>query len=796
MKYIYFTLISIFSYFYSINKYLEPTSFFLNFLLIILMLGSISYQKKINFNKNKLSLYIINSIILFIFIIPTFIYKTNIKNLTIKNISDEPIIIEEIYKDERLVKTNHKYNKKYDKINDASLKTEYKEYNKLDSSYKLTLYPNELYKVDTYKVKNIQINFQRKKNKNYKLLLNNKKITVNKYNFTNNSKANMIYDSSYKYKLNNTRIENNIFKIISFSILILLSSFFISIYAVESKKSIIKVLFTIIIEINPIIKITNFTKISLTIFLFLLLRSKLETTKINNKIKLLYLGGSLLISFTFIGDRLINDKINMTLVILFLVFALFIYLLFPYFINLIKYKKTSNNLNKNIIKHRIIIFLITIGICLLYTYIFNPFIVHTDTYMELYDLENGLLSNWHPYFHCVLINIFKCLFGNVKYFIYFRLIIYSLLLNNILFYFYKRGLKLKAIYLISIILTLSPVTAMMLITLVKDTDFSVCLTAVTFYFYLVIYDNESFSKNKINYLYLMFSLVLVAVLRHNGIYIFIIIILILIIFSHIRKCIYILGLSLLSILLVFFIKTTLYNYLEVSAAPKNFDIATMMHGINSLIVNNVKIDSKSYQYITTNIMSKNIIENSYDKYNIDLLLHYSDCDFRNKDINKLKLIKIYLKEFMKHPIYLIKDRLYGTDLIWNVSEKDRVRVYKYQTIYDEFDTNYAELIGIEQRFSPLSKNVNKILLYICDNEILNSIFFRAGIYLDLLIILVIYIIIYDKKKIYFILPIIINNLTLFIAMGHQEYRYVFMILLCSLLCLVITRYSNINIKKL
>ena len=39
------------------------------------------------------------------------------------------------------------------------------------------------------------------------------------------------------------------------------------------------------------------------------------------------------------------------------------------------------------------------------------------------------------------------------------------------------------------------------------------------------------------------------------------------------------------------------------------------------------------------------------------------------------------------------------------------------------------------------------------------------------------------------LPIIINIITLFIAMGHQEYRYVWMILLVALLLILSIRYD-------
>ena len=145
MKFLYVALLSFLSIFYSINKYADILSIVISSLLIIVVILSIIHNNKIIINKKNIIYSIICSIILSILIIPTFIYKTNIKYIAIENISDEPIIIEGIYKDERLVKTNHKYDKNYDLINNASLKTEYKEYNKIDQQYKLTLNPQKFY---------------------------------------------------------------------------------------------------------------------------------------------------------------------------------------------------------------------------------------------------------------------------------------------------------------------------------------------------------------------------------------------------------------------------------------------------------------------------------------------------------------------------------------------------------------------------------------------------------------------------------------------------------------------------
>lgn len=792
MKYLYLFLLIIFSIYYSVVKYSSILSIIFSSILIIFFIGSILYKNKCIINKKNILLSIISSVILLSFMGPFMFYKNSIKSITIENISDKTIVIESIYKDERLVKTNHKYNKKYDLIND-SLEIEYKKYNKIDSSYKLTLNSNEKYKIDIDKVRNIEIDFQ-KKGYNYDVLINDKEISINSFAYPKNKKASKIYNSAYKYKFDNIEKDNNIIINVLFSIVLLFIFFNISLYAFSSRSGIMKLLFITIIELNPIIKITIFTKFILSIILLFLLKSSFKNNKWNTKREFIYLFGSILISFSFIGDRLINDKISFLLILLTLIILLFIYLLFPYFIDIIGSVKVKKNKSiKNITKHRLIVFIITLGICFLYHYIFNPYIVQADGYMELYDVENNILSNWHPYLHSLLLRIFKDVFGNVIFFLYFRFIIYCLVINSILFYLNKKGLRLIIVYLIAILFTIFPINGVMIVTLVKDIDFSIALVALTFYIYLLIVDKKYFNSNRINYIYLLISIVLVALFRHNGIYISICVLCLLFIISYMRKSITIFIICILSVISIFIVNKPLYDYLEVEDAPKNFDIATMLHGISYLIVNNKSIDSSSYKYITSEVIPNKDILTSYDKYNIDLLLHYNDLDIRNKDINKSKIIKVYLKEFSKYPVYLIKDRLYGTDILWNVSEKDNVEVYKYSIKYDEFGTNYAKLLKAKQRFSPLYKIVNKILLFISDNELLNTIFFRFGIYFDLLIVMLVYLIHNDRKKICSLIPVIANIITLFIAMHHQSYRYVWVLQIIVVLeLLLITQYDRKN----
>ena len=81
-----------------------------------------------------------------------------------------------------------------------------------------------------------------------------------------------------------------------------------SLYALSSRSGIIKLLFITIIELNSIIKLTIFTKLVLSIILLFLLKRDFKINRDNIKRKNIYLLGSILICFSFIGNRLINSK--------------------------------------------------------------------------------------------------------------------------------------------------------------------------------------------------------------------------------------------------------------------------------------------------------------------------------------------------------------------------------------------------------------------------------------------------------------------------------------------------------
>lgn len=766
-------------------------SLVISILITLYLSASILYNGK--FNKKRLVLSIVITFITGILIVNKCFTSYHCTELSIENISDYPIIIDAIYLDGSKSKISKNYDENLS-IKKNNFKTEYSIQNKNTSFYKATLMPNQKYKINISKIKLVEVEFERGENTT-PILINNKKLNIKNFDYEQiTDKAKEMKNYNYKYSFKNNYISFDSFINVLILLLIILVNFILVNFSLD-KKSFLNYLLLLILEFNPITNLNILLKLMLFI-LFLPLYRINAFNKVNTKSKIMFGISSIYIGFSFLGKYLIDNFYFVNLVY-YLVLSLFIYRLFPIFMEAISMLKSKVNYKENTISitsHRIILFCIVSIILILYQFAFYPYIYLTDGYMQVLEITSNTISNWQPYIHTYLLKLFDIIFNSYVPFIYFRIFVYSSIISFIMSYFYKRGMSLVKFYLIPIIFTILPTTGVVMVTLLKDIDFAICLALLSFYLYIIYNDFSYFNKNKFHYFLLLLSLIGVTFFRTNGFYVSLIIVFFLLYFSikNKKKILYIM--TIIFIAISFCIKVPLFKVLKIKKAPENFEIATILHGFDYLITYHPeKLDSDTLKYLTS-IISENDYKLYYDKYNIDLLLHYNNDDtdkkVRNLKIDKKKLIKFYIKQFFKSPIYLMKDRLYGTDIIWNVIEDDKINELNYQTLYDEFGTSYK---NDNIRIKNNSKTITNVLQFISDNWLLNIIFFRMGIYIDILIVLINYQIISRKKKpLICIAPLIITLLTLFIAMHYQTVRYLYMLPGIIIIFSLVVIYSNNN----
>lgn len=766
-------LLIIFNLIYTLNNYSSVLNIvIINIFLFLFEFLIIKGQKK--YSKKSIIISIIISILFTLIYKNTLIYGYKNIEITIKNLNEHEVEINSIY-----------INNEKQKLNNLKIQENnpYDVYNKLTDNYKIILF--NTYSFNTEKNKNIKVNFERI-NKDYKVLINDQVLEIPSSTIDHSSDYYKIYDNYYAYDIDNVNYENN-FKILNFTIsIIALTIIIISILNNSKKDCLISIFLALslsIFEFNDIVLIGFIYKIFLFLLILLiyLLLKKLDFELILNDKKNIILNfiSSFVITFSFIGALYLDNPVKLINIIIFLSFMIWIIYIIDILKKLIlKMKSCLISNNKSTVIDQILLFILPLIILLVYLYIFEPFIITTDGIMQLREVKSTNLSNWHPFFHTYLLALIYKNFGNFQIFIILRIIILSLLISRIATYFINKGIKRLFVYTLVILLCLNPIIGIYSVSLLKDVDYLIFLILLTFI--IIKYVNGDFNNNLFSYIInniaLFISILLIALFRHNGLYVSIVCSIVLLILFIKNKTILPIIAIFLSLISLYIINTFLYKELSVSDGLRNSDIITIAHGLESIIYKekNTEIENIFSKYI--NLQNLN---DSYNKYNIDILLHYVKEPFRNVEVNKLDLVKIYLKNILKHPDILITDRLYGTDIMWNVFKSDDIQTYDYQIIYNEFDFEYYTELKYEIKNSKIKTMIINISTFISSNKILNAIFLRTGLYIVFIIMLTISF--YKIKNLIILIPIIINIITLLLAMHHQSYRYVMFIPIITLI---------------
>ncbi|MDD3241929.1 MAG: hypothetical protein PHQ64_04095, partial [Bacilli bacterium] len=606
----------------------------------------------LSMNKTKIIFTLLFSLFITIILNSSYDLKYKKDYIIIKNGSSN-LIISEIILDGVKLQLN----------NDFKEDNEYNLYNNKGYLYITRLLPFTEFKVNIRNVSDIKINFKKEGNRKF-YFINGKyhEIEDNLYNSGYKASSIKINIDTYNY--------NNDIKVFSISKFIFTLSFLFIISSILVYKfNLISLLPILLISLYPLSNMSfSYKLILLLLLLFLINLPSKDNEKKNSK--LLVIIFSIISSFSIMGNYIINYSFNISTFISFILVIFIIYILTNKVINFIdRFKDNIVDkivLNKRLLLHKLLLMIIIIAISLIYHYIFYPYIITADGHMQIEEMLSNNISDWHPYTHTLFMYIFYLLFGNFKIYIYFRILLLAEFLSNILIYFVKRGMKLKYMYLFTVLFISFPVTGINIISIVKDVDFSICLLYLSFLFYLIFNDYNYFRKNKLNYLYFTLTILGVALFRHNSYYVILILLVIMTIYFFIKGRKYLFFAILISSSLIFSFKVPIYKELKIYPNPRNIKSAFMLHGFNKLIVEDKDlIDKDFYNYLINKVP---LIEwkNIYDKNDIDLMLHYSNSSIKNINFDNSLIFSNYIKQFIKSPIPLIVDRLNGSNLIWQV----------------------------------------------------------------------------------------------------------------------------------
>ncbi len=498
---------------------------------------------------------------------------------------------------------------------------------------------------------------------------------------------------------------------------------------------------------------------------------------------------NLCISFFVSGKVLFltNSVVSINLLSIFLYLLTNIFM-FPFVCNLIhlfdnsiivdKKIKTENS-NKFALKVFLISFIVMFIACLA----FYPGNITSDTVDQISQATGQFpINNVHPAINTIIIKLFMSIWNNIFSIVVGYSLFFSLILAHIYKYLYEQKANVKFLY-ISLFVFLLSINNISMVTMAwKDIPFTISLLWLTFETYKIVKQKGEYFKKNLNIIFFCVSMTLTYYFRYNGMFPFLVMILYLIfILFKLKEKLRIVITIIICFFSIWFVQGPFYDYFEVTKGDSISGGAASFaaKGLGALIYYDGDLSEEDLKTLSK-LADLDDLREFYYAYSIDTY-SFQDIKF-NEGIAELgvpKIYEMYIKHFFKNPKIIIRDRLDGSNLLWSYETPVGGFNYKYDygvlypdwvEDFDGFERNngtahFPKSNILQDSFKIYQKAVNKVIL-------LDSFFWRGGIILSILLVLLYYIFIRKIHILPVTYPTLISVLFWFALMNHQSYRYI------------------------
>lgn len=442
-------------------------------------------------------------------------------------------------------------------------------------------------------------------------------------------------------------------------------------------------------------------------------------------------------------------------------------------------KKESKYYIKVSIITFIILFIILLG--------FYPGLVPYDGDNQWQQVQSGIIINNHPFFSTFFMLILSKLWNSVTI-----IILYQILLFAISWGYFCKVLKLKnkiqykIMYIVTICIVLYPLTCLYSITLWKDILYTIYL----FLCAVMLYDWQSSSYNFSKYKYVILGVIISMIFsyRHNGV---IVAILLLIIFyiicikkyrtkiieKHIlKKNAIVLITFIIMIITIFIPKKIILNRSEKKLkSQENYveSFSTLdgyMLWIMGAHIKNNNIKNEKDKIFLNQIIPLNEWKELYNPYLINSTHNAQNLNRNYLIKNNKKFEKLFIKYSLDNPDTILRHYLKSDSLLLNpVSSLDGY-VYVYCFPEMGFLPKYTEIKPILPFIKDIYKKISDLSFY---KPFI--IFYEPAfvLYVSIIIAFILSKKNYGKKIWIFILPMILNTISLLPINLAQDLRYVY-----------------------
>lgn len=421
-----------------------------------------------------------------------------------------------------------------------------------------------------------------------------------------------------------------------------------------------------------------------------------------------------------------------------------------------------------------------------------------DAILQLYQaLGLRPLNDWHPVMHTLLHRFFLLFFDHPGYLVAVQGFFFSLIVARAALTACRFGARLRTVALGVAVFCLLPNQVLSNIGLLKDFPFTYTLVWGTLLMAELVQSPDRLRRPGF-VIQAVPCLFLMGGLRHNGILpmLFMAAALVVVGVRHRRFMGRALACALVPVLLLAGFKGPVYRLLKVE--PNEVpSYVTMLCAAGACLHQGETLSQASEEKLET-ILSLEDWANGYSRFaGHDLYRDLEPSFMERAHLSLVEVFSIYLEALANYPDIVIKDRLDGMNLLWDVTQPD-----------ESFNTDYSDHAFIEPDVGLVMPGVEEGEAYrnpsliarayrwaaafhfpgeSLTGQLHNMLLWRSGAWLILLCVIMLYWIRRRLSDLWLCAaPLLGNLLAMALALCHQSFRYVYFVQPLTLCLLLLT----------
>lgn len=410
------------------------------------------------------------------------------------------------------------------------------------------------------------------------------------------------------------------------------------------------------------------------------------------------------------------------------------------------------------------------------------------------------IADAHPAIHTIFLRLCSKIYPSPVTVTIIQALLLAFVISSILNKCYRKGISTRILLGIAALFSVLPNTIAMITSITKNIMFAILLLWTIYLLMEAFDDPVHFFKSPIYIIQSLIVLPFVHMVRHNAFVILPIVALVLIYCTvkyfkevHARPILLLIGM----ILIIYLVKGPVYCYFDVVNSGSS-KILPPLTPFSVALKYDVPLSDDMIVFLEK-ILPKEEYAKRYSPYNSDVF-DFSEPRPDSSKVTTVEGLNYYLKFLFQRPDIVIKERLDGTNIIWDVFSHPGVRhdrcvcgIWGAYSLIDYMENEPQTFIP-ERKVEDVvyragsgcaTDTVARYISMFNESAFLNSFIWRNGLYLILMLIVGVFAL---RQKMYRVL--VLESIpftvicTILLVFGCQIYQYVWFFPMCiCMICL-------------